>query len=369
VFQIKDFLSVVASMVNYARAVTGKMTDYNVGSVARTMLEAPAAEIEELHQHLRIGLMEAIPVSVYRSFNFERLPAGKAQGVLVLTFAPRNADTVMLAGTRFSTDAAAHYVTLADLIIPAGETQLSLIVEAEQAGAVGNLAADVPLTPALSIAGFLGAEVGPTAITGGKPEATEPERKIRFNQFIRSLSRGTPEALRYGLSLAQVPRPGGGIERVISAAVEEMYRTDPNNPTGWVGCHISAGAAAPSSLLLARAVEVLHGYRNDLNIKVPGWKAAGVRTEVLAAVEYPAAFTCTVTPAEGYTQAEARGAVLAVLQDYAVGLEVGARLLQAQAYGRCIALPEVGNIRFTAPAGDINPGSYGKVTFGGVAFA
>ena len=37
---------IIASEINRARATTTRITDYNVGSVARTLLEAPAQEIE-----------------------------------------------------------------------------------------------------------------------------------------------------------------------------------------------------------------------------------------------------------------------------------------------------------------------------------
>ena len=64
-FQIKDFLSIVASMVNYMRGATSKITDYNVGSVARTMVEAPAIEIDQLYQQMLFGLRDAIPTATY----------------------------------------------------------------------------------------------------------------------------------------------------------------------------------------------------------------------------------------------------------------------------------------------------------------
>lgn len=368
-FQIKDFVSIVASMVNMVRAVSPALTDFNVGSVARTMLEAPAMEVEELHQHLRIGLTEAIPVSVYRSFNHDRLPATAAQGVVILELSPRNQDTMLTAGSTFTTASGAALVTLSDLTIPAATTLLSVVMEARTVGTAGNLAAGVELNPSTNLPGLIRATVGDAGISGGRPEESDDDRKFRFNEYIRTLARGTPEALRYGLSLVQVPRAGGGVERIVSAEVEEMYRTDPNNGPGWVRCHISAGAEAPSSALLARASEVLHGYRDALGQKVAGWAAAGVRTDVLAALRSPAAFTCRVTPAEGYTKAEAEAAVLAVLQDYTMGMAVGESLLVAEASARCMDLAQVGNIRFTRPADDINPGPYGAVSFGGVTFA
>ena len=67
-FQLKDFQSIVASMVNYARGATDQLTDFARGSVTRTMLEAPAVEIDQLYQEMFAGVREGIETSVFRSF-------------------------------------------------------------------------------------------------------------------------------------------------------------------------------------------------------------------------------------------------------------------------------------------------------------
>ena len=48
-FQIKSFNDIVLSQINHARSVTEKITDFAPGSVARTLMEAPAVEVEELY--------------------------------------------------------------------------------------------------------------------------------------------------------------------------------------------------------------------------------------------------------------------------------------------------------------------------------
>jgi hypothetical protein len=74
-FRTKDFLSIVGGMINWMRGATDKVTDYRIGSVTRTMLEAPAIEIDELYQNMLRGLVDGIPVAIYQGFGFERLPA------------------------------------------------------------------------------------------------------------------------------------------------------------------------------------------------------------------------------------------------------------------------------------------------------
>lgn len=79
-FQVKKFDSIVASMVNWISSNTSKVTDFNVGSVIRTILEAIAMELEELYYQLMKAVEEAIEEAIYRAFNFPKNPAERATG-------------------------------------------------------------------------------------------------------------------------------------------------------------------------------------------------------------------------------------------------------------------------------------------------
>ncbi len=84
-FQIKKFNSIVASMINWVSSNTSLITDFNVGSVARTILEAVALELEELYYQLLRAVEEAIEEAIYRTFNFPRNPSQKATGTVRFT--------------------------------------------------------------------------------------------------------------------------------------------------------------------------------------------------------------------------------------------------------------------------------------------
>jgi len=84
-FQIKKFSSIVASMINWIAGVTDKITDFNVGSVTRSLLEAFAMELEELYYQLLQATEEAIEEAIYRSFNFPKNSAQRATGSVRFT--------------------------------------------------------------------------------------------------------------------------------------------------------------------------------------------------------------------------------------------------------------------------------------------
>ena len=69
-------------MVNWVSSNTSKVTDFNPGSVVRTILEAVAMELEELYYQLLQATQEAIEEAIYRTFNFPRNPSQKAGGTI-----------------------------------------------------------------------------------------------------------------------------------------------------------------------------------------------------------------------------------------------------------------------------------------------
>lgn len=81
-FHMKSFGQIVASLVNWFSSAQDEITDLNVGSVARTLLEASASEISEMYFRIFKSIDEAQAEAVYRSFGFDRKPASFAAGVV-----------------------------------------------------------------------------------------------------------------------------------------------------------------------------------------------------------------------------------------------------------------------------------------------
>lgn len=104
-FQVKKFNSLIASMINWMASATTKITDYNKGSVIRTILESVAMEMEELYYQLLQATQEAIEEAVYRTFNFPKNPAEKATGTERFTRLTGTEAVVSIpAGTLVATD-------------------------------------------------------------------------------------------------------------------------------------------------------------------------------------------------------------------------------------------------------------------------
>lgn len=274
-FQIKNFVSIVAGALNYVRGTTDKITDLQPGSVSRTLIEAPAQEVEELYIQMFNGLLEAIPVATYRSFNFTLLGASYGSGlVTVTTLKPLTQPIAIPKGTAFTAKDGRQYLSTGAMTWPVSETTVRIPVMATVPGFKGNAAVgEINASPFFNASDF---SISNTEITGGSDAETEADRMVRFASYIASLSRGTYESLMYALTTAIIKDANG-------VMVEFVTRRGYDYTLGFNHLYIWSNLGAPSAALLARAQEIITGYQDPVTgQRIPGYSAAGVRTDVAA---------------------------------------------------------------------------------------
>lgn len=355
-FQIKDFTSIVASMINWAKSTQSKITDFNIGSVFRTIVEATASEIDEAYQQMFNGLKEAIPAATYLSFDFNAQPAQATSGSLRVTIASSTTDVLISAGTTVSyQNGTVDYAVNADTIIPAGNTYADVLVTAVAAGVAGNVLKDTQFTLSPAPAGFVSA-TNLAAWMNGQDTELEDDRKLRFNAYIQSLNRGTVAALEYGLKTTALMDAGGNItERVVSASIVEPWKDiDASQPISLVQCYIHNGVGNTSSDLINFAREVIYGYYDTNGNAVPGWKAAGVKVDVYAATEVNLDAGGTLTAAAGYDAPTLKAAAIAAVNAYIIGLPIGAPFQVATMIDQIMNIDGVANF---VPADVAAPGA------------
>lgn len=293
-FQIKDFASVVSAQINHARAVTDKITDFAPGSVARTLIEAPAVEIEELYLQMFTGLREAIPVATFLSFGFEKLPAKRAFGyVSVSSASPLGAPITVPAGTQFFTAAGASYTSTAAVTWAAGSSLVRIPVQSDVVGLAGNVAAAVITTCAL-FPSSNGYTVSNSLIANGADAENDAEREARFADYIRAISGGTVAACLYAAGQARILDADGNINQFVTRI---GYTEIPGRFT----IYIYSNQGIPSAELLAASQFLIDGGRDDINGTItPGAGSAGVRTDVLAMAERAVSASIQVGMLPGY---------------------------------------------------------------------
>lgn len=292
-FQIKDFPSIVAAMVNHARSVTDKATDFQPGSVFRTLMEAPAVEMEELYLQIFLGLRDAIPIATFQSFGFDLLPAAYAQGFVSISAAVApTASTVIPAGTAFTTTDGRTYTSRVDVTWPAGTAVVRVPVTSSVVGLAGNAAAGVITASTAFGAGYT---IGNPAITNGKDAESSTEREARFAEFIKSLSRGTTAACLYAANLSMVLDADGNIS-------EYVTRSGVSEVAGQYTIYVYSTIGIASAGLLANGQQIIDGYRDPVtNVATPGYRSAGVEVPLMAMSERAVPLTISVSMVSGYT--------------------------------------------------------------------
>lgn len=352
-FQIKNFPSITASMMNWMRATTKKVTDFNIGSIVRTMLEAVAAEIDQLYQQLFLGIRQAIPVSVFSSFNFAALPEITASGPMAVAITAAATDVLVSAGTIFSqTVTSVTYTSQADVTIPAGSTAAVVQVLASVAGPTGNLAAGTVFTPSPTPAGFVSA-TNQTGFVNGVVAETPAAQKTRFATYVQNLQRATVSAIDVGLATVQLTDAAGNItEQVLFSKVVEPYLTDNTQPVGLFDAYIHNGSTGASSDLLTQANLVINGYTNSAGIGVPGWKAAGTQIVIAAATNEALNVVGTLTIAANATEATVLTAAQAAISAYILASGIGGSALFAEIVALVMGTSGVVNFDLTSPSAD-----------------
>lgn len=301
-FQIKDFASITASMINHARSVTTKITDFLRGSVARTLLEAPAVEIEELYLQMFIGLKEAIPVSVFQSFGFDILPPAFARGSVTITSEQSLVNAITIpAGTAFSAPDGRSYRSTEALVWAAGATSVRVKIIADAAGYSYNAAAGIVNSSPLFGDEYV---ISNALIANGRDSETEEERKARFAEFVGSLSKGTTFACMAAVRNTRILDDDGNI-------TEYFTRTGISENAGFIRIYAYSSAGAPSTELLRLAQRNIDGYRDEATGQnFEGVRSGGVRCDVLTMVERSVNWAASVTLAAGYTLTESLQASL-----------------------------------------------------------
>jgi len=341
-------------MINWMRATTKKVTDYNIGSIVRTMLEAVAAEIDELYQQFFIGVKEAIPVSVYNSFDFDKLPSVYASGLVRVTLTPSATATLISAGTTFAADGlSTTYTSLNDKTAAIGASFIDVTVRADISGSIGNIAAlqSFALSPAPS---NIVSATNLNGFSSGVDAETDDERKIRFTAYISSISRSTNAALQYGMSTATILDANGNIiERVSTAITVEAYLEDPNAPIAKVDCYIHNGVGGTSAALVALATKIIDGYYDSNGVAVPGYKASGVKTTVFAAVEQLVNITGTLDVEAGFDEPELIISAQSTIFAYLQGLPIGQPAVLSEIVYLVKDLDGVYDFKMTVPAANV----------------
>lgn len=227
-FVFRKASQIITSEIDDVLTHTNKINDFTVGSVARTMVEAEALEIEKLYYYSLENLKQAIDEGVTTAFGFSRKKATYAYGnVLVRLTAPLPQDLIIDRGSLFystNPNYQQQYRTNVAYRIPKGSQSFTIAVYCTVIGTYGNIPENT-INRSTDI-GELVSVTNPEAFNTGTDEENPEAAKVRFRQMIQSLAMGTNQSLVYAAE--SVPGVAGAslFESTYGAVV--IYAHDAN---------------------------------------------------------------------------------------------------------------------------------------------
>lgn len=296
--RMKTFSKILNDMILWITSTNSKLSNFFVGSVIRSLLEAVSMELESMYFQMHKGFKWAIENSIFHSFGFYQTPATAAVGQVTLTFKTALPhDVTFLKGFKFSTlplfNTIVYFTVVQDTVAVRGTTSAILNVQCTQTGTIGNVPANsirIAVTPVDIVQNI----TNTYPIGGGAEKEASSDRKKRFTTYIQTLARGTSEAVRYGC----ISVPG----------VAGAYVSD---GVGSITAYVHDSAGNLPDALRAAVVKNLVSYRSG-----------GVEVIVLPVVKRPTDISIVITLAPGFEGSKynplVQSAVTVFLNNFAV---------------------------------------------------
>lgn len=199
--KIKSMYEVLTNLIEWITARTDKITDFNIGSAARTLTEAIAIQFEEFYFAMKQNVLYAIENSVYDSFGFNLKMAEYSSGYVTIAFEePLPSSLTFPKGTIFCTAPVYGYIyfeSTEEHYAEQGWVSTMIPVKCKTAGTIGNVP-EGAITTIVTTNTIIKSISNESSFTNGINEETTTERKRRFQNYIKTLARGTADAIVYG---------------------------------------------------------------------------------------------------------------------------------------------------------------------------
>lgn len=201
-FRIRGSDNILQKLISFVSSSTDKLTDFNVGSAIRTLLESVSLQIEEFYYDLKLAVEFAIKNSGYHAFGFVKKGATKSNGTVTIFFESALRTPLLIPkGTVFYTGGQRrrlYFQSIDNVKIETGAQSAILNIESIEYGENNNVLAGEITKSKLNNPNVLHIS-NMEDLHGGREKETSIERENRFKEYVHTLQRGTNEALAYGI--------------------------------------------------------------------------------------------------------------------------------------------------------------------------
>ena len=293
--KLKTFEQILFGMIVWFKGLSKKVTDFNVGSTLRTIMEAVAIELEELYASLNQAVEKAIRESAYKTFGFDLLPAVPSYARVKFNLAPGYSPFTIPSGTRVSTREGLVFTTIEETYVDGIVSDIDIIVKCSTPGTIGNVGADT-ITVLVDYIRVVESVNNELPAMGGENKEPPSKRSQRFSAYVNSLGKGTISSIKYALST---------IPEIASVKLVEDL-------PGILYVYICNAQGAADDTLINTAVTTLNN-----------WRAGGIQTNVLPIVLKPTDINITAYVTQGVNKDLYKERIKNSVVDYLNNLDVG----------------------------------------------
>lgn len=354
--------AMIAAFLGGSIDTAGRVTDFNAGSVARSLLEAIALRFEALDAATYLALQRALPTILFEAFGegdgvatavgFPALPALPASGVVRFTRATGGTgDITIPVGTRLTVPGTGGvppkvFLVTVEVTLPDGAPIAETLATAQRIGSIGNTPANTMVLTD-GIPGIASA-TNPGAILNGADAETDAARRVRFTAYLRNLARAQFGGLEVGASQARILSAGTIIEQVRFARA--VLRPEKR---GLVDLFLDNGGGTASPALVAVAQNLVDGVRLPSGARQAGYKAAGVVVVCKAVQPQLTPVTAEIRIDAGFSFAAVADAVRAAIDAYLFGLGVFQDLILADLIATIATVRGVADVVVITPTANV----------------
>lgn len=319
----KNFKEIYDSMKSNFTTHCKKITDFNEGSIIRTIFESISSIIEEIYVDARIGFSSNLKECITSIFDFKKKDGVKAT-VQVKFGRNKASETIsrIPSGTKIS-DGSHIFITGQIATIPQNETESNLVyAQAEKIGVDYNVNEGSINNIDSPISDEIVSVTNPNKATGGADDESDTNHLIRFKNYINGLQGNNIYGMKNGIL---------SIEGVRSVGIEEHF--PPENDIYNATVYIDDGSGNLTESLKEKIETVINGNET---LEHPGLKAAGIQINVKPATQVLIKISAKVTIYRVDTS-QARYNIENTLKTYINSLQINEDVILAQVQNALMA--------------------------------
>ena len=331
--EIKEFAEIRDDIISRLTTLSDKITDFNVGSVVRSIIVAFAAEMDEGYYKLENAFNQLIiPTSsgdnldnITAGFGVSRSGAQKAYGEITFTRDSIYTSNIIIPeGTEVGTEPEANENQISFELdeactLLAGEVACSGAATATETGVAGNVR-EGTITRILSVVPLIDDTYNHDAFVGGMEAEVDSEYRERFVDTIHGVFKGTVDAVE------------SAAKSVVGIASAKLQESDPS--AGYCKLYVATSGGTPTTAEINLVRSEIDGYV----------RPAGVTFSYYGAVRVGITITATVTRESIYDVATIMTTCEEVVYDYLLIKEMGEDVLRAEIISLIMEVPGVTNV-------------------------